>query len=257
MINNNVVTAPRAYVISLSKISASADSSEKVLNDLLAYGFDATLFEGTYGNDALARFKQENRRIAEFGAKHETYTIDQFRARWPNEPIPRNAVFISVRRPFSDDPRYNKALSPGTLGCFYSHYRLWQKCVELNEPIFIFEDDVIFSRGYEPVDWDDVLMVCIGKKAYQHRFYGPLIADPKGTPQALTMPSSSFPGAVGYGIKPHAAKKLIDCYRIEVLPADTAINEFVVKLQCHSHIMGRAAIDEDGKISLTDPKDDH
>jgi hypothetical protein len=34
-----------------------------------------------------------------------------------------------------------KMLRPGVLGCFYSHYRLWQKCIDLNEPIFIFEDD--------------------------------------------------------------------------------------------------------------------
>ena len=27
------------------------------------------------------------------------------------------------------------------VGCYISHHRLWEKCIELNEPIFIFEDD--------------------------------------------------------------------------------------------------------------------
>nr|WP_159063658.1 glycosyltransferase family 25 protein [Thaumasiovibrio occultus] len=30
---------------------------------------------------------------------------------------------------------------PGEIGCYASHYLAWQKCVELEEPIVIFEDD--------------------------------------------------------------------------------------------------------------------
>lgn len=32
------------------------------------------------------------------------------------------------------------------IACFLSHRALWKKCVELNEPIAIFEDDAIFSK---------------------------------------------------------------------------------------------------------------
>ncbi|MEZ9323151.1 glycosyltransferase family 25 protein [Vibrio sp. 10N.286.51.E5] len=32
-------------------------------------------------------------------------------------------------------------MTPGELGCFASHYLLWEKCVELNEPIVVIEDD--------------------------------------------------------------------------------------------------------------------
>jgi hypothetical protein len=32
------------------------------------------------------------------------------------------------------------------------------------------------------------------------------------------------------------------------------MNQFVVKLECHSHLMGRAAVDVDGKESLTRSK---
>ncbi|CCF80089.1 putative lipopolysaccharide biosynthesis protein [Helicobacter bizzozeronii CCUG 35545] len=33
-------------------------------------------------------------------------------------------------------------MSMGELGCYASHYSLWQKCIQLHEPIAILEDDV-------------------------------------------------------------------------------------------------------------------
>ena len=36
-----------------------------------------------------------------------------------------------------------KSLSQGQLGCYASHYLLWEKCVELDEPILIIEDDAL------------------------------------------------------------------------------------------------------------------
>lgn len=247
---------PRAYVIHVPGVESSVNTATKVLNQLKEFRFRAELFEGTTGKQALELWQQENRCMAEYGIKPETLTVQQYRERFPNEPIPSNAVEISIRKKFADDVRYEKAQRVGVKGCFYSHYRLWQRCVELNEPIFIFEDDVIFERGYIPVDWQDVLMVCAGKKAYRHEFYAPFFYSPNGTPQAVDIPGLSIPGAVGYGIKPHAAKKLVECYRREMLPADTAINRYVVRLQTHNYLMGRAAIDIDGKISLTDPDGD-
>lgn len=41
-----------------------------------------------------------------------------------------------------------RELSDGEKACFASHYRLWQECVKLNEPIMILEDDVEFSDEF-------------------------------------------------------------------------------------------------------------
>lgn len=38
-----------------------------------------------------------------------------------------------------------KKLAGGELGCFASHYLLWQKCLELNQPLVVMEDDVNVS----------------------------------------------------------------------------------------------------------------
>ena len=40
-----------------------------------------------------------------------------------------------------------KALSGGELGCFASHFLLWEKCIELNKPIVVLEDDLIINAS--------------------------------------------------------------------------------------------------------------
>jgi GR25 family glycosyltransferase involved in LPS biosynthesis len=60
-----------------------------------------------------------------------------------------------------------------------------------------------------------------------------------------------MPGAMGYAIKPHAAKKLLEIYKNTYLPADNAINCYHIKMEITTHLMGRALVDEDGKKSLT------
>ncbi|EAI4298047.1 glycosyltransferase family 25 protein [Campylobacter lari] len=41
-----------------------------------------------------------------------------------------------------------RELSDSEKSCFASHYSLWKKCQELNNPIIILEDDVIFSDEF-------------------------------------------------------------------------------------------------------------
>ena len=43
----------------------------------------------------------------------------------------------------------SRPLSKGERGCYASHYLLWQKCIELNRPIVILEDDAIPLAGFK------------------------------------------------------------------------------------------------------------
>lgn len=36
------------------------------------------------------------------------------------------------------------------IACFFSHYDLWKKCIQLDEPILILEHDAIFIRPFDP-----------------------------------------------------------------------------------------------------------
>jgi GR25 family glycosyltransferase involved in LPS biosynthesis len=242
----------KAFVINLSKISSSATSGQAVYKQLLEYGFDAELFEGTYGNEAINLFRSEGRIVHPFGIKSVQISEEELlkvKEVLLTDPYQNYDIQIYKRAPLGEN-EYGRMTRPGVLGCFYSHFRLWQKCVELDEPIFIFEDDVIFKRPYIPVEWQDVLIVALGKELYKTK-YADVFENPPEIPTALAFTKTSMPGAVGYGIKPHAAKKLVETYQSTVLAADNAINQFEVKIEIHSHIIGRAALAEDGKHSLT------
>lgn len=39
-----------------------------------------------------------------------------------------------------------KSLTKGQLGCYASHYLLWEKCVELDKPIIVIEDDAVIDK---------------------------------------------------------------------------------------------------------------
>lgn len=216
----------KSFIICLSKIQSSFETALNLQKQLEEYNMPVELFEGTYGTDAVKMMELENRTWHPFGIKG------------PNiEPDPEATPNI-------------KGTSPGVKGCFYSHYRLWQKCVELNEPIIIWEDDIVLRRPFIPINWTDVLILALGHptKTEKYRHY---LDDPQGDPKAEPYFQSSMPGCCGYALKPHAAKKLIDTYKNTYLPADNAINQHHVIIEIHSHIMGIALIKKDGKKSLT------
>jgi GR25 family glycosyltransferase involved in LPS biosynthesis len=216
----------KSFIINLSKIPTSADTASHLKTQLEEFKMPVELFEGTYGNDAVAMMEKENRTLHPFGIKGPDVVAD---------PTARPTL---------------KGNTPGVKGCFYSHFRLWQKCVELNEPIIIWEDDIVLTRPYIPVDWTDVLILALGhpSKTEKYRHY---LENPQGIPTAKPYFQSSMPGCCGYALKPHAAKKLVNIYANTFLPADNAINQHHVIIEIHSHVMGIALIKKDGKKSLT------
>jgi len=213
----------KTFIICLPKIESSQVSSLAVQESLSKVGIDAELFEGSYGSQIKPVYDQNNRRCHPWGLKG------------PDKPL-------------SDEYRAECEI-PGIIGCFDSHYRLWQKCVELNEPIMVFEDDVIVYRPFFPVEWQDVLSVAFSheKKMMKYIDY---LNNPIGLPEAMPYGQATMPGNGGYAIKPHAAKILIEEFKNSLLPADNAINQYLVKIQIHNYMMGRARTKHEGNISL-------
>lgn len=65
----------------------------------------------------------------------------------------------------------SKNYTNGAIGCALSHLKLWEKCIELNKPIIIMEDDAIVSNNFTkhvnnlmnnllPKNWDIVQLSC-------------------------------------------------------------------------------------------------
>ena len=81
---------------------------------------------------------------------------------------------------------------PGVRGCFLSHYALWKLCVELNEPIGIFEHDVEFCKPEPTVKFDHLL-----------KLEGFNLKKPRPAGQW-------YEGARAYILKPIGAQRLVE-----------------------------------------------
>ena len=219
------------FIICLSKIKSSMETAVKVKEWLEEAGEDVELFEGSYGNEVKESYNLLNRRYHPWNFKHGPTNL------------------------FTDEFR-DAQQSAGVMGCFDSHFRLWQKCVELDEPIMIFEDDVLFTRKFIPIEWKDILITVFGNPQKSFKYYH-YLENPEGVPAAMPYYQSSMPGTPGYAITPDAAKKLIEEYSNTFLPSDNSINQFLVTIEVHSHVMGRALVKSDGKKSLVRGKNNY
>lgn len=135
--------------------------------------------------------------------------------------------------------------------CSLNHYRLFRKCVEMNEPIAVVEHDSFCVNSLPDIEWDDVLVlngnsavkqrqlnyiwdqniqlkkngfaqgvndICIKGLVYRH--------DPEINGSHL------MPGTAAYAITPKGAKKMIDVYEnIGWEQSDFIINTAYVRIQ--------------------------
>ena len=216
----------KSFIIYLPKFEESTKTASALKAKLEEFNMPVELFEGTNGNDAVKMMQDENRTAHLWGIKGPEFPID-----------------ITHKS-------FEKITRAGVKGCFYSHYRLWEKCVDLDEPIIIWEDDIVLTRPYFSVEWKDVLVLALGHRTKSEK-YMHLLLSPTGEPAAVKYLQGSMPGCCGYAIKPHAAQKLLNTFKNTYLPADNAINQHIVNIEIHNYVMGIALITKDGKLSLT------
>jgi len=87
-----------------------------------------------------ARRERVSARLNELGVEFELFEAVDGR----KEPHPLFARYDDDLR-----VRYRRnALSNGELGCFSSHFLMWQHCVALNQPLIVMEDDVVISPEF-------------------------------------------------------------------------------------------------------------
>lgn len=88
--------------------------------------------------DCLASAEKFNWNVEVFwGVDGRTITNET----WKNEEI----------FPRLDKPTMSRI---GVQGCFLSHWNLWKKCLELNEPIIILEHDAVIQNQWNPITID-------------------------------------------------------------------------------------------------------
>ena len=104
--------------------------------------------------------------------------------------------------------------SPGVQGCFLSQYLLWQRCFLEQQPICIFEHDVIFKKPMGQFLDVDV-----------YKFEGFNKAKP-------IPPGNWYEGARAYRITPNGAKKILDwVHNNGAMPADWMLCDGIVDMK--------------------------
>jgi len=229
-----------------------------MLETLHGYGIDVELFEGTKGDHAVAMAKKSQKVLYPFSIKNQQLGQREIQdyikpELWDEFKTEFHHTIYRRQRIGKKD--IGKLSRPGVVGCFYSHYALWRKCIELGEPIMIFEDDVKFYRKYEPVDFEGVLILSLGKSSFMTEPQKTYLENPTGVPKIEKWRNFSMPGASGYAITPDAAKGLVKFYKPYWYPADNAINQFITPMYLHTYLMGRNTLPEEGNISMTKSKD--
>jgi GR25 family glycosyltransferase involved in LPS biosynthesis len=114
------------------------------------------------------------------------------------------------------DPLLKRKLTYTEIATSISHYKLWEKCVELDEPIIILEDD---GELKQPLDFDEIQTLLASNDIVylDHREMFPQVAVVE---DKFTVPYYPYL-ATGYAISPATAKKLIHTgFNYNIIPVD-------------------------------------
>jgi len=201
----------KAFIIYLKEVQSTIDSALECKRTAREYGLDAWLMEGFTPSKADQFIKEQNLQPYLPGPK-------LFQIKWQKG---------------------------GVRGCMISHYHVWKKCIELNEPIVVLEHDSrVVSETYR-ADFEDVLHLDAhrfeqdpdkGKKLVVEDF----VNIRKGENQLM--------GTYGYVIKPHAAERLIKGAHADGITAsDMFVKDKYVRIQ----VVKPRAVLVDSQDSLT------
>ena len=113
------------------------------------------------------------------------------------------------------DPLLNTPLTKGEVGCFLSHWRIWEKCIARNEKVLVLEDDARLTDdfNFEEIDQlsDTYDFLYLGWKEMEESL--PLSGK-------LVQPVYPY-WTLGYVITPNAAKILVnEVARKNIIPVD-------------------------------------
>tara|TARA_Y100000004_G_scaffold194810_1_gene260319 strand:- start:4537 stop:6381 length:1845 start_codon:yes stop_codon:yes gene_type:complete len=127
-------------------------------------------------------------------------------------------------RPGWIDPYQNRGIVPTEVACFLSHRKMWEKCVELNEPIYVIEDDAIINTDLWDEEFYDHTIKYWDMLYLQRNENKPEFAIKIG--DRLERPWYPY-NTTAYVICPKGAKKLLNTNIMEdgIIPVDEYIPE--------------------------------
>ena len=118
----------KTFVIRIVGHTKSEEQAEKCMNSALLHGYNVEYFSGTTP-DTL----------------YEAEKIWKFDVMEPSRAY--NFKGENIHKYFTKK------------SCFMNHVRLWHKCLELNEPIAVIEQDSFCVRNWDNIQFDELLIM--------------------------------------------------------------------------------------------------
>lgn len=187
----------KTYVITLTQLEDSVKSAERVVASGREHGIEAVIFEGV--PKTISRDRMVDAGIRQSTREDETGNVDAM------------------------------------IGCFMSHFSLWERCVEDDEPILVLEHDAYFVAPINESVLRGHCCVNLGrpyygrlKRPFRFKFFAGALSRMLGGGGAQVFPlfsSNHLPGTHAYYVEPSGARKLISQARDGGLrPADLYMN---------------------------------
>jgi len=115
------------------------------------------------------------------------------------------------------DPILNTTITKGEVGCFLSHFALWKKCVQDNEPYLILEDDAIVTDKFSY----DELYRLIRVEEYNFIYLGwKEMGESKPIDEKYVVPDYPY-WTLAYVVTPQVARELVnEGIQKNIIPVD-------------------------------------
>ncbi|MFW2372912.1 MAG: glycosyltransferase family 25 protein [Gammaproteobacteria bacterium] len=119
-----------------------------------------------------------------------------------------------------------RVAATGEIGCYASHLSLWKKCVELNQPIVIMEDDFCIEDDFSAAILEvEKLIGEYGFIRLQTEFRGKKIKSKDVSGFTLYYYTKMPHSLMCYAINPNVAQALIDSSKKLTAPVDVVIKK--------------------------------
>ncbi len=122
----------KAFIIYLPEREHSVRHSQMMLEQLNEYNIDAELFEGTPGDKAVAMAQKAKKTLYPYSIKNRMLNdqdVKELIRPELYENFKKKHRFEIIERQLIGEDDVGKLSRPGVIGCFYSHYGLWKKCI--------------------------------------------------------------------------------------------------------------------------------
>ncbi|MFI3256079.1 MAG: glycosyltransferase family 25 protein [Psittacicella sp.] len=128
--------------------------------------------------------------------------------------------------------RKGRTLGVEELGCWASHYLLWEECLKLNKPIIVLEDDIILTSSFNSF-WnlsqnisDKYNFLWLHDVSYSKSDLGCYKIEKFDINFNIIFNKKPYSGSLGYLLTPAAARILLKTLDTWIHPVDTSMARF-------------------------------